>query len=163
MIESLLTRPVHKVSDHVRFDGRVLFLTESPELIKRQLAGEDLPFDPHAQVGSALHPKLRDNISTDEITPAYICYYFDETLGEFPYLGLKAGNEFPIKQGSVQERAASSRRSSGKRRGKGSIARAEPLRRDDGRRPRGHRREHRAHLPRELPEPGRVHLHRTSS
>ena len=30
----------------VRFEGRVLFLTEDPELIRRQLAGEDLEWDP---------------------------------------------------------------------------------------------------------------------
>ena len=70
--------------DRVRFAGRVLLLTEDPALLHRQLAGEDLPFDPSAPLGSPTHPKLRDNISTDEITPAYICYYFDETLGEFP-------------------------------------------------------------------------------
>lgn len=125
MIESLLTRPVHKVPDRVRFDGRVLFLTESPELLKRQLAGEDLPFDPRAPVGSPSHPKLRDNISTDEITPAYICYYFDETLGDFPYLGLKAGDEFPIVRGSVRAGhfvAAVS----GTRRGKGSSREQSP-------------------------------------
>ena len=42
------------------------------------------------------NPKLRDDISTDEITPAHICFFFDETLGEFPYTGLKCGNETPI-------------------------------------------------------------------
>ena len=93
MIPSLLSRPVSKVPTRVRFDGRVLFLTEDPALLRRQLAGEDLAFDPAAPAGSALNPKLRDNISTDEITPAYICYYFDETLGDFPYLGLKAGED----------------------------------------------------------------------
>src|SRR5688500_8098699 len=72
MIVSLLTRPVSKAPDRVRFDGRVLFLTEDPGLLRRQLAGEDLPFDPAAPAGSALNPRLRDNISTDEITPAYI-------------------------------------------------------------------------------------------
>src|SRR5258707_11799488 len=41
----------------------------------------------------ANNPKLRDDISTDEITPAHICFFFDETLGEFPYTGLKCGNE----------------------------------------------------------------------
>jgi len=125
MIESLLTRPVHKVPDRVRFDGRVLFLTESSELVKRQLAGEDLPFDPEAPVGSPTHPKLRDNISTDEITPAYICYYFDDTLGDFPYLGLKCGDEFPIVRGAVRggHFVASV---SGKRRGKGSSREQSP-------------------------------------
>ena len=95
MIPSLLARPVSKVPDRVRFDGRVLFLTEDPALLRRQLAGEDLPFDPSAPAGSPLNPKLRDNISTDEITPAYICYYFDETLGDFRP-GTQGGEEFPI-------------------------------------------------------------------
>ncbi len=125
MIESLLTRPVHKVPNRIRFDGRVLFLTEDPELIRRQLAGEDLPFDANAPVGAPLHPKLRDNISTDEITPAYICYYFDETLGEFPYLGLKAGDAFPITRGSVKA-GGFAVSVSGKRRGKGSSREQSP-------------------------------------
>ena len=125
MIDSLLTRPVQKVADHVRFDGRVLFLTEDAGLVKRQLAGEDLPFDPAAPAGAPDHPRLRDNISTDEITPAYICYYFDETLGDFPYLGLKCGEEFPIGRGAV--RAGGFVASvSGKRRGKGSSREQSP-------------------------------------
>jgi len=113
------------VSDHVRLDGRVLFLTEDPALIRRQLAGEDLPFDPKGPVGSPEHPRLRNDISTDEITPAYICYYFDETLGDFPYLGLKSGEEFPIVRGSVRNGhfVASV---SGKRRGKGSSREQSP-------------------------------------
>ncbi len=125
MIESLLRRPVSKVADRVRFDGRVLFLTEDPALLRRQLAGEDLPFDPSAPLGSPLNPKLRDNISTDEITPAYICYYFDETLGDFPYLGLKAGEEFPITRGSVKAGGFVCS-VSGKRRGKGSSREQSP-------------------------------------
>src|SRR5919199_5054077 len=125
MIASLLSKSVAKVPDRVRFDGRVLFLTEDPALIRRQLAGEDLPFDPSAPVGSPTHPKLRDNISTDEITPAYICYYFDETLGEFPYLGLKAGEEFPIGRGAVK-RGGFVCSVSGTRRGKGSSREQSP-------------------------------------
>jgi 3-isopropylmalate/(R)-2-methylmalate dehydratase large subunit len=125
MIESLLRRPVSKVADRVRFDGRVLFLTEDPALLRRQLAGEDLPFDPSAPLGSPLNPKLRDNISTDEITPAYICYYFDETLGDFPYLGLKAGEEFPITRGLVKAGGFVCS-VSGKRRGKGSSREQSP-------------------------------------
>ena len=52
MTESLLTRSVSKVPDRVRFQGRVLFLAEDPALIHRQLAGEDLAFDPSAPVGT---------------------------------------------------------------------------------------------------------------
>src|SRR5207247_6953896 len=69
--------------------------------------------------------KLRDNISTDEITPAYICYYYDETLGDFPYLGLKCGAEFPITRGSVK-RGGFVVSVSGKRRGKGSSREQSP-------------------------------------
>ena len=117
MIKSLLTRPVTKVPDRVRFPGRVLFLATDPALVRQQLAGEDLPYPPA--------PALRDNISTDEITPAYICYYFDETLGDFPYLGLKCGEEFPIERGSVKK-GGFSVSVSGKRRGKGSSREQSP-------------------------------------
>src|SRR5919202_2654522 len=125
MIASLLSKSVAKVPDRVRFQGRVLFLTEDPALIRRQLAGDDLPFDPAAPVGSAARPKLRDNISTDESTPAYICYYFDETLGDFPYLGLKCGDEFPIGRGAVCAGGFVASESE-KRRGKGSSREQPP-------------------------------------
>jgi hypothetical protein len=85
MIASLLSRTIDKLPAEIRLDGRVLFLVDDAELVRHQLQGEDLDLTPELQA------KLRDNISTDEITPAYICYYYDETLGEFPYLGLKAG------------------------------------------------------------------------
>jgi len=67
----------------IRFRGRVLYLTEDAELLKQQLAGEDLPFDPER--------KLIDNISTDEITPGWVCFYYDETLGRFSLVGLRGG------------------------------------------------------------------------
>ena len=116
MVDSLKNRATPRLPDHVEFTGRVLFLTEDPSLIRRQLAGEDL-----AWTGQ----KLRDDISTDEITPAYICYYYDETLGEFPYLGLKAGEEFPITRGSVKGGGFVAA-VSGKRRGKGSSREQSP-------------------------------------
>ncbi|HUF26356.1 MAG TPA: aconitase family protein [Gemmatimonadaceae bacterium] len=125
MIPSLLTREVSTVPPRLHFDGRVLFLTEDPALLRRQLDGEDLPFDSGAPVGSPKRPRLRDNISTDEITPAYICYYFDETLGDFPYLGLKAGDEFPVERGSVK-RGGFVCSVSGTRRGKGSSREQSP-------------------------------------
>ncbi len=103
--------------DSIRFAGRILFLAEDPARILRQLEGEDLELE-------AATP-LRDQISTDEITPAHICYHFDEKLGDFPYLGLKCGNAFPVKAGSV--RAGGFAVSvAGKRRGKGSSREASP-------------------------------------
>src|SRR2546430_17428223 len=88
MLQALRARGVEKLPGHVQLAGRVLFLTTDPSLVRRQLEGEDLPWRP----GIA----LRDDISTDEITPAYICYYYDEKLGDLPYMGLKCGDEFPI-------------------------------------------------------------------
>ncbi len=122
MIDSLLERKIEKRPDKVRLQGRILFLTEDPELIKRQLAGEDLPWDTK---NPANNPKLRDDISTDEITPAHYCFYFDETLGEIPYLGLKCGSGTPIGRGDVK-RGGFVCAVSGKRRGKGSSREQSP-------------------------------------
>jgi 3-benzylmalate isomerase len=122
VIESLLQRNIEKRADRVRLQGRILFLTEDPELIKRQLAGEDLPWDTQHPENN---PKLRDDISTDEITPAHICFFFDETLGEFPYTGLKCGNEVPIQRGDVKKGGFIAA-VSGKRRGKGSSREQSP-------------------------------------
>ncbi len=122
MINSLLDRNIEKRPDNVRLKGRILFLTEDPQLIKRQLAGEDLPWDTK---NPANNPKLRDDISTDEITPAHICFFFDETLGEFPYTGLKCGNELPIQRADVKKGGFVAA-VSGKRRGKGSSREQSP-------------------------------------
>ena len=122
MINSLLERTIEKRPDKVRLQGRILFLTEDPELIKKQLAGEDLAWDTQ---NPANNPKLRDDISTDEITPAHYCFYFDETLGEIPYLGLKCGGVTPIARGEVK-RGGFVCAVSGKRRGKGSSREQSP-------------------------------------
>jgi 3-isopropylmalate/(R)-2-methylmalate dehydratase large subunit len=122
VIDSLLDRKIEKRPDKVRLQGRILFLTEDPELIKRQLAGEDLPWDTR---NPANNPKLRDDISTDEITPAHYCFYFDETLGEIPYLGLKCGEVLPIGRSAVKNGGFVCA-VSGKRRGKGSSREQSP-------------------------------------
>jgi 3-isopropylmalate/(R)-2-methylmalate dehydratase large subunit len=122
VINSLLERKIEKRPDQVRLQGRILFLTEEPELIKRQLVGEELPWDTK---NPANNPKLRDDISTDEITPAHYCFYFDETLGEIPYLGLKCGSVTPIGRGDVK-RGGFVCAVSGKRRGKGSSREQSP-------------------------------------
>ena len=122
VIESLLKRKIEKRPDKVRLSGRVLFLTEDPELIRRQLAVEDLAWDTK---NPEKNPKLRDDISTDEITPAHICFFFDETLGEFPYTGLKCGSEMPIQRGDVKKGGFVAA-VSGKRRGKGSSREQSP-------------------------------------
>src|SRR3954453_21567616 len=121
-MDQLLQRNISKRPEKVRLQGRILFLTEDPELIKRQLAGEDLPWDTQ---NPANNPKLCDDNSTDEITPAHYCFYFDQTLGEIPYLGLKCGNETPITRGSVKQGGFVAA-VSGKRRGKGSSREQSP-------------------------------------
>jgi len=68
----------------VKIQGRILYLTEDADLLRSQLEdGVDLPFDPDR--------KLVDNISTDEITPGWVCYYYDETLARYSLVGLRGG------------------------------------------------------------------------
>src|SRR2546427_5071046 len=117
LLAALRSRRCEKLPDHVVLRGRILFLAEDAGLVRRQLEGQDIDWQPGTE--------LRDNISTDEITPAYICYYYDETLGDFPYLGLKCGDEFPITRGSVK-RGGFVASVSGKRRGKGSSREQSP-------------------------------------
>ncbi|MDT7543316.1 MAG: 3-benzylmalate isomerase [Acidobacteriota bacterium] len=78
----------------IRFEGRTLFLTEDIALIRSQLeAGVDVEHDPSRP--------LMDNISTDEITPGWVCFYYDETLGEYVYVGMReqAVKKDEVKQG----------------------------------------------------------------
>ena len=116
---------VRKRPPEVSFGGRVLFLADDADLIRRQLhEGLDLDLTPE------LKASLRDQISTDEITPAYICFFYDETLGEFPYLGLEAaspggGTEAPIERGTVKN-AGFICSVAGRRRGKGSSREQSP-------------------------------------
>jgi 3-isopropylmalate/(R)-2-methylmalate dehydratase large subunit len=119
---SLLERKIEKRPDKVRLQGRILFLTEDPQLIKKQLTGWDLPWD---SKNAANNPKLRDDISTDEITPAHYCFYFDRTLGEIPYVGLRCGDTLPIGRNDVKNGGFVCS-VSGKRRGKGSSREQSP-------------------------------------
>ena len=96
----------------------MLWLVDDGAAIRNQLRGGDL--DP---AGPSV---LRDDISTDEITPARVCYHFDETLGEYVYLGLRAGGEQPIEVGDVRSGGFVAS-VSGRRRGKGSSREAAPL------------------------------------
>ena len=66
-----------------RIRGRILYLTEDLSLVERQLAGEDIAFEPERP--------LIGNISTDEITPGWVCYYYDETLARYSLVGLRGG------------------------------------------------------------------------
>jgi 3-isopropylmalate/(R)-2-methylmalate dehydratase large subunit len=70
--------------ERVTFAGRTLFVTEDASLLRAQLAGVDLDL-------RSAGPLAR-NISTDEITPGWVCYYYDETLGRYCLVGLRGGH-----------------------------------------------------------------------
>ena len=95
----------------LRFAPHVLYLCTSPALVRAQLAGQRLT---RAQAGA-----LRNDISTDEISPLPIMVHFDATLGRYPYVGFKAGEEMPIAKDSIRN-AGFEVVVAGKRYGKGS-------------------------------------------
>jgi 3-isopropylmalate/(R)-2-methylmalate dehydratase large subunit len=84
-----------KLPDHVSFAGRILFLTEDTALIRQQLEAEG---DERERIEAELAQRLvnddlplMSNISTDEITPGWVCFYYDETLGQYVYVGMREG------------------------------------------------------------------------
>lgn len=97
--------------------SRILYLTENPALIMDQLQGKSLEL---ASAGV-----LRNDISTDEITPVDILSYYDHQLGRFTYTGLQTGGVNPVSQGAVQQ-AGIQVVVAGKRYGKGSSREHSP-------------------------------------
>lgn len=108
---------MEKAPRTLELPGRILFLAEDPALIDAQLAGRNLAL---AEAGS-----LRDDVSTDEITPTATCLFFDERLGRYPYTGLTAGGRRPIGVDAVRD-ANFSVVVAGKRYGKGSSREHSP-------------------------------------
>ncbi len=83
------------MTQNIKFSGRILFLTEDTSLIRQQLQATG---DAAAQLETELAARLRNddlplmsNISTDEITPGWVCFYYDETLGHYVYVGMREG------------------------------------------------------------------------
>ena len=126
MIEDLLNRHIEKRPENLKFEGRILYLLDDAELVRGQLYEGINIQHPHDYISL-----LRDQISTDEITPAYICFFYDETLGDFPYLGLRTTNqatnetEYPVERNAVRNGGFVCS-VAGKRRGKGSSREASP-------------------------------------
>src|SRR5438105_7015045 len=96
---------INRRDDRVKFNGRILFLTEDTSLIRSQLEAQD-------EEAKALEAELvrrlanddlplMDNISTDEITPGWVCFYYDETLSQYVYVGMRDGavKKDEVKQG----------------------------------------------------------------
>ena len=78
----------------IRFAPKLLFLSADPACVRAQLAGERCTLD-------RARP-LRDDVSTDEITPLPVMVHFDAALAHYPYTGFKAGNERPIARDAVR-------------------------------------------------------------
>src|SRR5277367_3431 len=68
----------------VKISGKILYLTEDAELLKKQLRGSAVAVDPERDA-------LINSISTDELTPGWVCYYYDETLARYCLIGLRGG------------------------------------------------------------------------
>jgi len=86
---------IEKRADRIKFSGRILFITEDTSLIRRQLevTGHEarvLEDELAARLANNDLP-LMNNISTDEITPGWVCFYYDETLGAYVYVGMRDG------------------------------------------------------------------------
>jgi 3-isopropylmalate/(R)-2-methylmalate dehydratase large subunit len=77
------------------FTGRILFLSADPSKVRAQLDGARLT------PGDAI--PLRNDISTDEITPIPSLVYYDDRLGAHPYTGFKAGDVRPIGENAIRK------------------------------------------------------------
>ncbi|SIO96888.1 aconitase family protein [Vibrio spartinae] len=95
-----------------------LFLTNDPNAIKKQLSGETVPLN--------ILRDLRDNISTDEITPIPALAFYDNRLGNFVWTGLECRQTNPIKKGDIINSDINVV-IAGKRYGKGSSREHSPL------------------------------------
>src|SRR5215212_5828785 len=90
-----MTGTFQRRPEHIKFSGRILFLTEDTSLIRQQLEARD---EAATTLETELAGRLLEgdlplmsNISTDEITPGWVCFYYDETLGQYVYVGMREG------------------------------------------------------------------------
>ncbi len=103
------------ILDHA---ARLLFLSCDPVCIAAQLEGRSLTLEDASP--------LRDDVSTDEITPVTILTHFDEQLGTYPYTGLQAGGVVPVAPDAVRLSGCNVV-VAGKRYGKGSSREHSPM------------------------------------
>ena len=106
------------VSAAIRLSGRVLFLSTDPACVTAQLQGRVLST---GDVGS-----LRDDVSTDEISPLPAMVHFDAELGRHAHTGFTAGGQRPIGVDSLR-RAGVQVLVAGQRYGKGSSREHSPV------------------------------------
>lgn len=96
--------------------SRVLWLAADPTLVRAQLTGEVL----------SSRPLLRDDISTDEISPLPAMVHFDARLGRHAHTGFTAGGERPISRDALRD-AGVVVLAGGRRYGKGSSREHSPV------------------------------------
>ena len=114
---------------------RVLYLADDGDIVRRQLSGERIVREEAGE--------LRNDVSTDEISPVAILSYYDDRLARYPYTGFtcggggqvglgdgpeksgRAGGATPIGPGDVQA-AGFSVVVAGRRYGKGSSREHSP-------------------------------------
>jgi len=101
----------------LHFSPHILYLSQQPELVKGALAG--------ARTTLADATPLRDDVSTDEITPIAILTHFDEQLGRYAHTGLRIGGEAPVGVSALQASGIEVV-VAGKRYGKGSSREHSP-------------------------------------
>ncbi|MFT5175686.1 MAG: 3-isopropylmalate/(R)-2-methylmalate dehydratase large subunit, partial [Gammaproteobacteria bacterium] len=106
------------MQESIRFEGRILYLSDDPAVVRAQVSGTDV------SLTDAL--PLRDNVSTDEITPTTACLTYDDRLGGYPYIGFQAGGELPIGENVVRD-GGFAVTVAGKRYGKGSSREHSPV------------------------------------
>ncbi|HKU76709.1 MAG TPA: aconitase family protein [Pyrinomonadaceae bacterium] len=98
-----MTGTTERRPENIKFSGRILFLTDDTALIRQQLEATG---DAAAALETELAARLlkgdlplMSNISTDEITPGWVCFYYDETLGQYVYVGMR---ESAVKKDEVK-------------------------------------------------------------
>ena len=117
MTHSTMPSEAPQLADALHFQGRMLFLSAQPAFVTAQLAGQTLTL--------AQASPLRDDISTDEITPVAILSHYDDKLARYAHTGFKAGNELPIGVNAIRD-AGISVIVGGNRYGKGSSREHSP-------------------------------------
>jgi 3-isopropylmalate/(R)-2-methylmalate dehydratase large subunit len=95
----------------LRFNAHVLYLCTRPEKVRAQLEGR--------RFGHVEALPIRDDISTEEISPLPTMVHFDAKLASYPYVGFKAGDVLPIGKDAIRD-AGFEVVVAGKRYGKGS-------------------------------------------
>ncbi len=78
----------------IRFAPKLLLLSADPACVRAQLAG--------AAVALERARPLRDDVSTDEITPLPVLVHFDDALARYPYTGFTSAGERPVVRDAVR-------------------------------------------------------------